>query len=193
MHRAATTPKASGCAWPFPHARRRVVIFACAVAVLIGLQAGGWQPASAKLRGRQLESPPNSVRYGAIVRLPDSSWTPTPTEGPASRFDTPKAVTLQPAVSVMTSLRGHDPQRSRAKQTAVSKTTGLLFVESRPSGGQVFLNQIPVGVTPLALSKIRARAYAVRIDVEGYALWSRGIYVIPEQKTHVTALLEPDR
>jgi hypothetical protein len=60
-------------------------------------------------------------------------------------------------------------------------------------GGQVFLNGEAVGVTPLALSKVRARAYAVRIDVKGYARWSRGIYVIAQQETRVAALLEPDR
>jgi hypothetical protein len=174
--------------------RRRDIIFACAVAVLVALQPGGWLPGSAKLRGGPLESPPNSTPYvGAIVRRPDSSWTPTPTEMPASRFDPPRAVTLPPAGNVVTSLQGHDPQRSRARQMAVSETTGFLLVESEPSGGQVFLNQAPIGVTPLALSNVRARAYAVKIDVKGYAPWSRGIYVIPQQTTRVTALLEPDR
>jgi hypothetical protein len=173
--------------------RRHQIIFAGAVAVLVGLQAGGGRAGSAERRGVQLESQPNSARdLGTIVRLPESSWKPMPTT-PGVRFDAPRAAHLQPARSVVTALRAHDPHRSRASQTAVFETTGLLLVESRPSGGRVFLNQVLVGVTPLALPKVRARSYAVRIDVEGYARWSRGIYVIPQQTTRVTALLEPDR
>jgi hypothetical protein len=173
--------------------RRHEVIFACAVAVLVGLQAGGRRTGSAERRGVQLESKANSARdLGTIVRLPESSWKPMPTT-PGGRYDTSRAGPLQPAGSVVTALRAHDPQRSRASQTAVSEATGSLLIESRPSGGRVFLNQVLVGVTPLALPKVRARSYAVGIDLGGYARWSRGIYVISQQTTRVTALLEPDR
>jgi hypothetical protein len=70
---------------------------------------------------------------------------------------------------------------------------GTLVIESEPSGAQVYLNQQPAGITPLTLPNTRARAYAVRIDADGYARWSRGIYVVMNQQTRITARLEVNR
>ncbi len=75
----------------------------------------------------------------------------------------------------------------------MSGATGSLLVESEPSGGQVFLNQVPVGVTPLKLPNVQARAYALRVDAQGYSRWSRGIYVIVGQQQRITARLERER
>ena len=70
---------------------------------------------------------------------------------------------------------------------------GSLSVESLPSGAQVLLNQVPVGVTPLTLSDVQARAYAIQVQIDGYSRWSRGIYVIANQQTRIVATLDPAR
>jgi hypothetical protein len=70
---------------------------------------------------------------------------------------------------------------------------GSLRVESEPTGAQVFLNQELIGITPLLLSKVRARSYAIRIDLEGYSRWSRGIQVPSDHQTLVSAHLERER
>ena len=73
------------------------------------------------------------------------------------------------------------------------RNIGSLSVESYPRGAQVFLNQVPVGVTPLTLSDVQARAYAIQIQADGYSRWSRGIYVTVNQQTRIVAILETAR
>ena len=71
--------------------------------------------------------------------------------------------------------------------------TGSLVIESEPSGAQVFINQRPVGVSPVVLSEVRAGAYAIQVQADGYTRWSRGIYVVVNQRTLVVAQLEHER
>jgi hypothetical protein len=65
-----------------------------------------------------------------------------------------------------------------------------LRVESRPSGARVFVDNRPVGVTPLVLSDVRAGAHAVRLEMDGYRSWSTSVNVDAGTSARVAASLE---
>ncbi len=121
-------------------------------------------------------------------KAPDVAATaPSTAAGPAVERSDALAV---PATK--TTNAKHAPTRTRRPPIA-SDWVGSLLAQSEPSGGQVFLNQVPVGMTPLLLPHVKAGSYALQIDVFGYARWSRGIYVRAEQRTSVIAQLKRER
>jgi PEGA domain len=81
------------------------------------------------------------------------------------------------------------PRESRA---ATPQFTGTLAVDSEPSGATVFLNQSPVGATPVLLKELRAGSSVLRLELEGYQRWSSSVTVSTVRETHVTAKLQPD-
>ena len=68
---------------------------------------------------------------------------------------------------------------------------GLLAVESRPAGARVTLNGQPVGTTPLVLTNLDVGSRAVRLTLEGYQPWTSAVRVVANQKTNLSATLQP--
>jgi hypothetical protein len=168
--------------------RRSAVLLSCVAIALVAFQAGDPRLAVPKspLAGgtattRPLASPPGRQSAPAV--------SPPSAEGVARPAKVSSPVFLVSGKS----LSGPNAPSHDRPQPIVPQYVGSLVVESQPSGAQVFLNQEPVGVTPLLLSTVRARTYAIRLDLEGYERWSRGIYVVMDEKTSVTALMERDR
>lgn len=69
-------------------------------------------------------------------------------------------------------------------------TPGALRVDSRPRGARVFLDNKPVGLTPLVVPGIRAGSHAVRLEMEGYHSWSTSVNVDAGGSARVAASLE---
>jgi hypothetical protein len=67
---------------------------------------------------------------------------------------------------------------------------GTLRVDSTPSGADVFLNGRLAGQTPLVVRAMPVGSRAVRVSREGYAVWSRGIRIVADQATAVSARLD---
>jgi len=67
---------------------------------------------------------------------------------------------------------------------------GTLEIESTPAGAAVFVDQRPVGETPLQLLRVRAGSHAVRIERDGYQRWTTAVNVPASQVTRVSARLE---
>jgi serine/threonine protein kinase len=67
---------------------------------------------------------------------------------------------------------------------------GLLQVDSRPRGAQVFVDGRLVGITPLLLSDVRPGTHAVRIDLRGHRRWVASVDVGPGERQRVAASLE---
>jgi serine/threonine-protein kinase len=67
---------------------------------------------------------------------------------------------------------------------------GSLMVDSRPSGAKVFVDGRLAGTTPLAMPDVRAGEHAIRIEREGYRMWSSSVRVVAAEQNRVTASLE---
>ncbi len=67
---------------------------------------------------------------------------------------------------------------------------GGLIVLSRPAGARVFVNDRPVGSTPLTMSELSAGPAAVRIEMDGYQTWTTKVRVNAGGQTRVAASLE---
>jgi hypothetical protein len=67
---------------------------------------------------------------------------------------------------------------------------GHLSVDSRPVGARVFLDNKPIGVTPLAVPSVRAGEHAIRLEREGYRLWTSTVRVVSGEQNKVTASLD---
>ena len=79
------------------------------------------------------------------------------------------------------------PQPPPATPTAF---VGSLSVSSRPTGATVTLDGRVVGVTPLTLAGVAAGSHAVRLELEGYRIWSVSAQVVSGQLKKVNASLE---
>ena len=85
---------------------------------------------------------------------------------------------------------------TRARPTAPPpgpRFRGHLVIESVPKGARVFVNQQAVGSTPIELPNLPAGSRAVRVEADGYELWSASVRVVAQQRTRVTANLQPAR
>ena len=70
---------------------------------------------------------------------------------------------------------------------------GTLVVTSQPRGASVFVNNRLAGRTPLVMTALPAGSRAVRLSLDGYAAWSRGVSVVANQSTTISAKLELNR
>ena len=109
-------------------------------------------------------------------------------ERPAAARSAP--VPVEPAGPVVTLASVHS---GTGRPSGEPQFAGSLLVQSEPSGAKVYVNQELVGVSPLLLPKMRARSYAIQVGIEGHELWSRGIQVVANRQTKVTAQLQPER
>ena len=89
--------------------------------------------------------------------------------------------------------RGPSSRRVDTPPLIVSRFAGSLVIESQPSGADVFVDRARVGMSPVRLSKVRAGSHAVRIDLDGYARWSRAVAVVTNHSTRVTAMMQRDQ
>jgi hypothetical protein len=76
-----------------------------------------------------------------------------------------------------------------ARGAASARFNGRLIITSEPTGATVLINQRPVGVTPLDLSRYPASSYAVWVQQEGYQRWTAGVSVPANAVTRVRAQL----
>jgi hypothetical protein len=67
---------------------------------------------------------------------------------------------------------------------------GAILVESRPGGAQVFLDGKLIGTTPLQMSTVTPGRHDVRIQLDGYQVWSTAVDVRAGQRTRVAASLD---
>jgi hypothetical protein len=67
---------------------------------------------------------------------------------------------------------------------------GTLIVDSRPAGAKVYVDGKLAGTTPLSMPDVRAGEHAIRIERDGYRLWSSSVRVVAAEQNRVTASLE---
>jgi len=105
----------------------------------------------------------------------------TKVEAPAA----PRAIAPPPAKVLRPA-----PARAKNDRTPQQQGAGSLFVDSRPSGADVYLNHKRVGQTPLRLSNVPAGPGVVRLERSGYRHWSSAVRLEAGQHARVTASLE---
>jgi hypothetical protein len=67
---------------------------------------------------------------------------------------------------------------------------GSLFVDSRPPGTSVFLDNKMIGTTPLLVQSVPAGSHSVRLEREGYRRWSTMVDIGAGERSRVTGSLE---
>jgi hypothetical protein len=73
------------------------------------------------------------------------------------------------------------------RRAASRISEGSVAIASRPQGGRVYLNNVPVGTTPLTLTRQRVGSRALRVEMDGYQRWSGVIQIRTGQRTAVAA------
>jgi serine/threonine protein kinase len=101
----------------------------------------------------------------------------------------------RPAPSLIVALtRVRDGQRAAvpvpSTPASIGRTAGVLFVESRPIGANVFVDDKMVGTTPMQMDGVDSGAHVVRLERPGYRDWSSAIRVVPGERLRVSASLE---
>ena len=75
--------------------------------------------------------------------------------------------------------------------TPASGFRGSLAVSSSPEGAEVYVNGIPVGVTPVLLRDLAAGSRVVRLELTGHERWSSAVRIIASEETRVAVTLRP--
>lgn len=119
-----------------------------------------------------------------------------------ARADAPGAVAVARRIPGTGSSRAQEPKapvrrpaaRDRAGRTLPpAPFVGDLAVHSMPVGAVVFVDQKPVGTTPVRLKKVRAGSHAVRVALNGFEDWSTAVRVAANQRTNVATRLQPSQ
>lgn len=68
---------------------------------------------------------------------------------------------------------------------------GSVFVDSRPAGARVLVNDAAVGLTPVLVPDLVPGTHHLRIERDGYQPWAMTVDVPPADRVHVAASLDP--
>ena len=86
--------------------------------------------------------------------------------------------------------RVRGPERPAAPAARPGAKTGVLRVESRPSGAAVLIDGRVVGTTPLQISDLEPGPRQVRLELPGHRPWATTATVVAGQSVRVAASLE---
>lgn len=76
-------------------------------------------------------------------------------------------------------------------KTGSIQGTGIIAVNSTPDGAIVYVNDVAQNASNTTITNLKPAEYNVRLEKEGYNLWSKTIIVKKELVTKVEALLTP--
>ena len=99
------------------------------------------------------------------------------------------AAKTPPAVAVVETKAPPTVTKSVSAGSDRSVHRGRLVVSSSPAGASVFINNQFEGRTPLVVRSIPAGSRAIRVTLDGYDSWSRGIRIVANRSTNISAQL----
>jgi PEGA domain len=181
---------------PESPALRRGGLWPIAVALVTGLLIGyvaghGFRPAASN----SVAVEPSIQTTSAAPPVTGAEWSERTIDEPSdgSKSDAtkgeapaaPRSIAPRPA-RVLRPV----PARAESDRTPHLQGARSLFVDSRPSGADVYLNNKRVGQTPLSLSNVPAGPGVVRLERSGYRRWSSSVRLETGQHARVTASLE---
>jgi hypothetical protein len=186
-----------------------VLVLGCALLSMFML--GGRQPDSSQAaRGIAAadQPPPVSVEPVKASSVPDNQPFVVPVvqtkiddalraapERVASGFggSIPVTRTASPAgrSGRIRSARAPRPAEAPARtDPARAPYRGSLAIDSDPQGARVSVGGRVVGSTPMVLQDLPAGSCVVRVEADGYELWSTAARVVANQRTRLTAVLQ---
>lgn len=172
-----------------------------AALLAVGLTAGfvGGVAVSTRDSGDDVASEVVTERDRTTVTQPraEVATAGSPVPEPVSQIPAiePGPAALSPAVpqaEPRQPLRSTSPPASPpVVQTRTESSLGALYVQSRPSGAQVYLDGQPVSTTPFQLSNITPGPHVVHVVLPGYRTWSMPVNVSAGSRGEIAASLEP--
>jgi hypothetical protein len=189
---------------PLPHFRsmlRISTVVAFAAGVVVGAVSGNRDRATLPVQALVASVAPSNVRVVTPTRAADS---PRPLARMANRPPEPLSMPVTIAASPARQresgagagiVDAASPQRPRDAARATTVADGVyrssLMVDSTPVGAGVFLNNRPVGSTPLTVDGLAVGSRVVRLELPGYQRWSSAITVTSDRAARVSANLYP--
>lgn len=130
--------------------------------------------------GRSLPVPEARVESDAVE-----------SDAPAVMPDAPDAPAAMPVSDIARPAAvGTDPNVGPAPAAEVG--VGSLYVDSRPTGAAVSIDDVVVGVTPVEVPDVAFGARGVRIEMPGYRPWVTDVDVSGTEQVRIGARLEPE-
>ena len=125
------------------------------------------------------------------ARNPDAAVSPQVSASAATApGSTPLPIaTVTPKPEAVDTERAVAPPAARGIPGRNAAYRGTLMVNSQPRGARIFLNERYVGQTPMLIRALPAGSRAVRLRLDGYQPWSRGVSVVANETTTVAAKL----
>ena len=175
----------------FGSSRTFIATAALAVGLLTGF-AGGYitsqrNQAAISPDPKRIPDDGRSAQYAP--EEPAQTYTETPVGDVPAEVVTPAVAKaeVQPAQTAGVENAG---RRVAAPRRVATLGTGVIFVFSRPSGADVFLDERLVGSTPLSLDEVAAGTHGVRIALPEHRAWATSVTVMPGSSLRVAASLE---
>jgi hypothetical protein len=196
-------PRSSRSSPPRSSVERRIDRIPYSLFVLgfaVGAFAGGMTGRTPESAAVHEVAAPTTSMSGRDVQLESASAIGT------AGIEQPRAVDASSVVSESPRRRPESqrsrPESGRSRQESTRVLTaasgvrparhlGTLRVDSTPSGAEVFLNSSLAGQTPLVIRNLPVGSRAVRISLDGYTVWSRGVRIVADQATAISARLDP--
>ena len=103
-----------------------------------------------------------------------------------------------PAAAGSPGVPGAAPETARPRPAGAGPSAdpaagaGSLYVDSRPAGAAVRVDDVVVGATPVEVSGVDFGARRVRIEMPGYRPWATEVDVSGTERIRVAARLEPE-
>ncbi|MCA9390371.1 PEGA domain-containing protein [candidate division WWE3 bacterium] len=69
------------------------------------------------------------------------------------------------------------------------KQTGILSLNSTPTGALIYINDVPQDVTDNSITGLKEATYTVRLEKSGYHTWTKDVQIVSGEVNQVHALL----
>jgi hypothetical protein len=88
-----------------------------------------------------------------------------------------------------------EPRQSSTPPASAAQAAGVgaIYVDSRPRGARVFIDDRAIGVTPVRLGDVAAGSHRVRLELQDHRTWTSTTPVVAGREARVTASLDPIR
>jgi hypothetical protein len=105
---------------------------------------------------------------------------------PAVETPAPSGASAKPVPgAVMPSAQSPLVQAAQAAQGV-----GAIEIETRPTGARIRLDGAAAGVSPAVLDNVKAGSHAVRLELDGFRVWTTTVSIKPGTRTRIAASLE---
>ncbi len=76
--------------------------------------------------------------------------------------------------------------------TSTTPTTGIIEVNSTPTGAKIYLNGVDTGMaTPFTITNVEAGSHVIKLDAFYYKIWQETVIITANETTYLNPLLTP--